>query len=102
MAARTQVGKGGHGVPLRKMWSLGSERRSEVEEGTWGRVRGNEGWGRLGDGEDGGSGNRELGRLGSGRRHDQGSEKGKGFLVPRPRVPSWASACSVAIDIVGL
>lgn len=35
-----------------------------------------------------GSGNRELRRLKPGRNHDQGSEKGKGFLVPRQCVPS--------------
>lgn len=35
-----------------------------------------------------GPGNRDLGRLGPGRNHDQGSEKGKSFLVPRQCVPS--------------
>lgn len=50
---------------LERCGVFGSERRSEVEEGTGGRVRGMEGWGSLGHGEDGGTWEQRSGQAGA-------------------------------------
>lgn len=65
-------------------------------------MKGTEEWGRLGMERMEGNQEQRVREAGSGRRHDRGSEKGKGFLVPRLRVPSPASACFIcgAVDIL--